>query len=297
MGGWQAALLVVAAVALAVVGLLARGRAVAPRQVGDGSGRVATADPIGRVRTRTMACRLAGLFAGLLAAAALVSGPAELLGLGAALAPTAFALCLLVGVIVGELAGRAPGGVTRVAMVEIRSVAAFLPGRLLTSVAVTASTLALFLVATTIVGSPDDLGRAGRALSIQCSSAMGSTVGPWPGAFYAGPIAAAVLIGLVLAVLASRIVARRPRPRTDEPGRTADDQLRRASGRAITSATGVLVAAPLAGSALFAGHALLTVGCGPVAVRFAGLAASVLAVAAVLASAAFVATVLLPADR
>ena len=210
-------------------------------------GWLMTGDPLGRVRNRTIGWRVAGLLAGVAAALALLGAPARLLGLGSALAAPAFALVLLVGVIVGELSGRPPTGVTRTATIEVRSAAAFLPRGLLRWVAVTGAVLALFLAVTTLTGSADDLGRAGRALSVACSPEVGSTVTPWPGSFYAGPIAATVLIGLLLAALASRAVARRPRPRPDEPARLADDQLRRASGRAITAAVGVLVAAPLAG--------------------------------------------------
>jgi hypothetical protein len=55
----------------------------------------------------------------------------------------------------------------------------------------------------------------------------------------------------------------------------------------------VLVAAPLAGSALFAGHALRTIGCGPLSRPGLGLAAFALALAAT----AFAVGALLPAGR
>jgi hypothetical protein len=164
-------------------------------------------------------------------------------------------------------------------------------------VAGTGTVLFGFLLVTSILGVSDDMGRAGRSIAVRCSAELGAAAGPWPGWFYSLPIGGAVLLGVGVAALAARVVAGRPRPQADESGRLVDDHLRRASGRTIVATVGVLVAAPLAGSAAFAGAALERLGCGSTALRVTGLGCVGLAVVAVFATAAFAAAVLLPARR
>jgi hypothetical protein len=285
------------ALGVSVIALMLAGRSVTPTlATPDGSQPVAV-DALVRTRGRTVAWRLAGLGVGIVAAMALATLPSESLGLGAALAAPTFGLCLLCGVIVGEVLGRAPAGLTRTASLEIRSPQAFLPRVLLWWVAGAGTVLFGFLLVTSILGAADDMGRAGRAIAVRCNADLVTAAGPWPGWFYSLPIGGAVLLGVAVAAFAARVVAGRPRPLSDESGRLVDDHLRRASGRTIVATVGVVVAAPLAGSAVFAGAALETVGCGSTALRVTGLACFGLAVAAVLATAAFAATVLLPAPR
>ena len=75
------------------------------------------------------------------------------------------------------------------------------------------------------IGSADDLGRAGRSLTRACSALAVEGRGPWPGSFYAWPLIAVVLIGLVVAGVALLSVTRRPRQGEDS---VLDDALRRA---------------------------------------------------------------------
>jgi hypothetical protein len=297
MGGWTLVLPAVLAVSVSVIALTLAGRSVTPSLATPDGTEPSAVDALVRTRGRTVAWRLAGLGVGIVAAMALATLPSESLGIGAALAPPTFGLCLLCGVIVGEVLGRAPVGATRTASIEIRSLQAFLPRPMLWWVAGTGTVLFGFLLVTSILGVSDDMGRAGRAIAVRCSADLVTAATPWPGRFYSLPIGGAVLLGVAVAALAARVVAARPRPQTDESGRLVDDRLRRASGRTIVATVGVLVAAPLAGSAAFAGVALETLGCGSTALRVAGLGCVGLAVVAVLATAAFVATVLLPAQR
>jgi hypothetical protein len=289
MAGLDVGAILVAIFVIALSVLVMSGRSAAPGVPHE------PRDAVVRARGRTTAWRVTGLALGMVSAALLLATPPSWLGLGSALAGPALAFCLLAGVIAGELLGRAPAGVTRTAVLEVRSPLAFVPRRLLIGVAVTGGVLAALLSATSAVASSDDQGRVGRALTTVCNPEVSSTVGPWPGVFYSGPIAASVLIGLLLAGLAARAIARRPRPGTDGAGRAVDDELRRTSGRAITAAAGVLVTVPLAGTALFAGHALVTVGCGPTAIRPLGLTAFALAVVAAASSAIFAAMLVVPA--
>ncbi|WP_203824881.1 hypothetical protein [Actinoplanes palleronii] len=209
---------------------------------------------------RALLWRLAGLGAGLAAAVLLAGAPASWLGRGLALAAPAFALCLLAGVTAGELTARVPAGATRTASLEVRTTRSFLPRRMARWVAGLLVLAAAFFTATGLAADTDDMGRAGRSLTAACGDLVSST-GPWPGRFYSVPIALAVLLGLGAAGFAMRTVVGRGRPVVDGAGRAADDEGRRTSARAILAACGVLVAAPLAGSALFAAGALGRVDC------------------------------------
>ncbi|BCY07143.1 hypothetical protein [Actinoplanes sp. L3-i22] len=204
---------------------------------------------------RTLLWRLAGLATGLLAAVAVATAPAARLGLGLALAAPAFALCLLAGVILGELTVRAPAGPTRTASLRVRAARTFLPRRTTRAVAGFTVLAAAFFIMTGLTADADDLGRAGRALTVTCGDVTFSET-PWPGRFYSLPIAVAVLLGLAMAAVAVRTVVHRP-------DSTTDDRSRRAAAGAITAACGVLITAPLAGSALFAAGALSRVACAP----------------------------------
>jgi hypothetical protein len=297
MASWTLALPAALVVCVSVLALMVAGRTMMPSLATNEGTKPAEASALARVRGRTVAWRLVGLGVGIAAATALIMDPSESLGLGVALAPPTFALCLLCGVIVGEVFARPTVGATRTASIEVRSARAFLPRSMLWWVSGTGSVLFGFLLVTTMLAVPDDMGRSGRAISVACGPDVVAAASPWPGLYYSLPIGGAVLLGVAVATLAARVVAGRPRPQVEESGRNVDDQLRRTAGRTIVAAVGVLVAAPLAGSAAFAGTALQTVGCGSTALRVAGLGCIGLAIVATIAAAGFAAAVLLPADR
>jgi len=176
------------------------------------------------------------------------------------LAAPVFAVCVLAGVIIGELRVTAPTGDTRRVTLEVRRLRDYVPRRLGTVVAAALALLVVILVLTTIAGVADDMGRACRTLFRQCSATMSESRSPWPGSFYSVPLAAIVAGGLLVAAFALHRVVRRPRQ--GEQG-AADDGLRRSAAEAVTAATGLLVATPLAGVAFFAGHAMLGISCRP----------------------------------
>ncbi|WP_436521042.1 hypothetical protein [Actinoplanes sp. HUAS TT8] len=258
---------------------------------------------------RTRVWRLAGLAAGLVAAAALAAAPADRLGLGLALAAPAFALCLLAGVIIGELTALGPAGPTRIAGLKVRRAGDYLPRRMTRGVAALTVLAAAFFTTTGLTADADDRGRAGRAFTVACGDLV-TSASPWPGRFYSLPIGAAILLGLAAAAFALRAVIRRPAltetahranagtPAGTGPGvgigagvgaGTADDDLRRTSARTITAACGVLVTAPLAGSALFAAGALGRAGCPSAIYPLAHWTALALAGLTVLAAGTFTA--------
>ena len=207
-----------------------------------------------RLRTAartTRAWRVAGLVVG--SAAAVATAQTGALGRGLLLAVPLCALSVLAGVVVGELRVSAPGGPVRIAALEIRRVRDYLPRRLSAAVAGAGALLALVLAATSATASADDLGRAGRSFFRRCSAVQTAATGPWPGSFYALPLALVVLAGLVLAAVALRRVVRRPRQGEDP---VADDGSRRQAAEAVVAACGLLVAVPLAGVCLVAAGAL-----------------------------------------
>jgi hypothetical protein len=242
-------------------------------------------------RRRGNAWRLAGLVIGLGVAVMLASGPPAWLGLGQALAAPGFALCLLAGVILGELRPR-PEGPHRTATLEVRDVGRYLPRALTRWLVAFAVILAALLVVTTAAGSPDDQGRPGRALAVSCGPNLSLAGGPWPGRFYSVPIGIAVLLGLGAALVTARFVAGRRRHEDDEP--EGDEAARRRSTRIIVAAAGVLAAAPLAGCALLAGAVLRNVDCGGSWTPVLAGSCLALAGAATLGAAAFAANVLFP---
>ena len=216
------------------------------------------------VRSAATPWRLLGLGGGV-AAAVLVERSADL-GRGTMLAVPVVALGLLVGVAVGESRRHAPPPGPRAASLQVRRVRDHLPPALAAAVAVALGGLVLLLVTGVLLGSPDDLGRAGRTLAEHCSDGTGHRHGPWPGSFYAVPLAAVLAGGLAASWLAARAVVRRPlRVGADapEPGAEADRASRRASVTDVVAALGVLVAVPLAGVATTSAASLHAMQCRP----------------------------------
>jgi hypothetical protein len=214
-----------------------------------------------------VAWRLGGLAVGL-AVAWVVERSADL-GRGVMLAVPIATLGLLVGVLVGESRRCAAPDGARQAPLQVRRVADHLPRPLSGAVACGLVALAVLLVTGTLLGSPDDLGRAGRALAIDCGGGFSQRRGPWPGSFYAVPLAAVLVGGVLASWLAARAVVRRPL-RLAPAGDHADVLLaeRAARTRSVTdvvAALGVLVAVPLAGVAATTASGLHGIDCRPIA--------------------------------
>ena len=214
------------------------------------------------VQRSTARWRTAGLVVGVVLA--LVSATTGSLGRGVMLAGPLLALCVLLGVVVGELRVTAPPAAERTAVLETRRVRDYVPFRLAAVVLTATVLLAGLLITTTALGSTDDMGRAGRTLFRRCSALTAEGRGPWPGSFYSLPLAAVVGLGLLVAAVALHQVVRRPRQGGDL---AADDLLRRRAAEAVTAAAGLLVVAPLAGVAVIAGAALNGIDCAPVSWR------------------------------
>ncbi|MCC5947091.1 MAG: hypothetical protein JJT89_01435 [Nitriliruptoraceae bacterium] len=250
----MAVLLLPVLLAVAVVLLVAAVRPQPAVVVPEGS-RLAS------VRQRTSRWRWGGIASGVVLAVVALQVP-DTLGRGTMLAAPMFAFGVLAGVLGGELRVVAPPRSGRSASLEVRRVRDYLPPRLSVAVGVGVIALGLLLALTTAVGSPDDLGRAGRRLVQVCvaTAEVTRTVGrgPWPGSFYSVPLATVVLAGLAASAAALQQIVRRPRQGEDAE---VDDVLRTDAAAAVVAASGILIAVPLAGVSAIASMGLLGIDC------------------------------------
>ena len=157
------------------------------------------------IARHTRRYRIVGLLLGGVAAVlVLVLGQrADALGRVTALAPTVLGAGILLGTITGELTARPSVGIRRSAAVETRTLGAVLPRGRAVVLAVSTALLLGALAIGAAWGATDDQGRAGRVFSRLCTVVdadlgpvtMGSSRGPWPGSFYALPLAVALVVG------------------------------------------------------------------------------------------------------
>jgi hypothetical protein len=183
----------------------------------------AEADVPVAVRRHVAMWRWSGIAAGALAA--LATAVAGTLGVGLMLSGPVFGAFVLAGVLAGELSVRAPTGRTRRASIAVRRASDYIPRRLARSVATAAVGLGVLLTMTTLMGSADSQGNAGRALIRQCSAELTEGHGPWLGSFYSVPVAIMIFIGLTAAAFAMRQIVRRSRPGDPAAMAAADDML------------------------------------------------------------------------
>jgi hypothetical protein len=253
-------------------------------------------EPLRPAATRAFMWRSAGLLLGVIVALRLAFAPPSWLGLGLAVTAPALALCILLGVLAGELSGYTSRGPARSATLSARSVRSYLPSVATRWTAGLTVVLAGLLTATTATGSPDDQGRAGRSLTVLCGGGVGelssSSYGPWPGLFYSAPIGGGTLAGLIAGGVVLHRIAHRPRPGAEVEG--PDDALRRRSSRMVMSAAGLLVATSLTGAALFAGSAMINVDCAPVWLTALGWLTLATAALGFVSAAGFASVLLIP---
>ncbi|GAA2755272.1 hypothetical protein [Actinopolymorpha rutila] len=224
---------------------------------------------LARLRRSTLLGRGLAMVVG--AIAAVVTASTGGLGRGFAVAPAVFAAVQVVGVLAVDLLARDDARTPGTAGLEVRRVRDF-SARGLVRVAVAAgAVLALFLAWAGAVAGPDDLGRAGRALTYSCTAGCDhGTLSPWPGSYYSVPMAVALL--LVLAGVAIRVTVRRPRNGAVPEIVAVDDVVRRRSVESVLAALGVAFTGSLAGAALPAGGRLAGLGQnhGPVVLQATG---------------------------
>lgn len=184
-------------------------------------------------------------------------------GVGTMIAPAGFGLGVLLGVAAGETIARAPRpSGPRTASLQPRSLTGYLPRGSSYAVGIGLALLVATLLMGTLTAQED--GSLGGMRAIGCQTeAFTQARGPYPGSYYAVPLAITLGIVVLTALAAAAAVVRRPRGlATTDAG---DDELRRRSMTVIVAAVGVAVGASLTGIAGSAATGLLGLGedCAP----------------------------------
>lgn len=205
------------------------------------------------IARHTRLWRIIGVAVGIVGAVFLFTNGGNL-GRSMLMAPMTAGAGVLLGVIIGEWTARPPRGIARTASLRRRTLRGVLPRRSWVQLAIGVVSVALVLGVGSWMGSADDQGRDGRALTRTCTvlidgewAEVASVRGPWPGSYYAVPAALALLVVLALAAVAARAIVARQRPSADDAD--LDDQLRRWSVMRVAAATNATMrftAAPLA---------------------------------------------------
>jgi len=191
--------------------------------------------PPERLLARADFCaRWAGLALGAVVAQWLATMDSDDIAMPFVSAVTAFGLCAVGGVLLGDSLTPAPQEAVRTAGLAPRRVRDHVPPRMAPVIVFQAASLLLLLVIGAAAGSPDALRRAGRAITVTCGSTT-RILGPWPGVFYAAPIALSLALGTAACVWALRRIAHRP----------GGNRQRHDRSWAITAAWGLLVSSQL----------------------------------------------------
>lgn len=241
--------LVALSVAVLVVLASRPARGPVPLPVGDPG--------LARLRRVAVGARLVGLLAG--AAVLIPLGYLGRLGQGLVLIPAVLATVQVLGVLVAELSTRRDARRPGSAGVEVRRLRDYLPRSLAVTAVLTGLVLSAAVAWTTAAASPDDLGRAGRAMAYRCTTADcdEGAFGPWPGSFYTLPLIVGLALMIMLAAVTLVVTVRRPRDGAELAVVVVDDAIRRQSVASVLAAGLFGFAGSLVGIGLVAGPALL----------------------------------------
>ncbi|MFF1404986.1 hypothetical protein [Streptomyces sp. NPDC058294] len=171
-------------------------------------------------------------------------------GNGVLYAIPAFGLCAVAGVLVGDTLTAPARATVRTAGLAPRRVRDYVPPRMTWLLVVLAVSLVALLATAGAVATPDDMGRAGRELTLTCRG-MTEGHGPWPGLFYGLPMLASLAVATGACGWSLRRIATRP----------GDEQSRRDRSLAIVAAWGIVVSTSLLGAASTASGALMSMTC------------------------------------
>ncbi|MFI7504668.1 hypothetical protein ACIBVL_40600 [Streptomyces sp. NPDC049687] len=150
-------------------------------------------------------------------------------------AVTAFGLCAVGGVLLGDSLTPAPREAVRTAALAPRRVRDHVPPRMAPLLVFQAACVVLLLSVGAAVADPDRAGRAGRTLAVTCAVGPTRHLGPWPGLYYATPVLASLTLGTAACFWSLRRIAHRP----------GENQRRHDRSWAITAAWGLLVSSQL----------------------------------------------------
>ncbi|WP_199847911.1 hypothetical protein [Streptomyces dysideae] len=202
--------------------------------------------PASRARVDRYA-RWTGLAIGVLASSRLLP---LVDGKGPLYAIPVFGLCAVAGVLLGDALTAPRPGTVRTAGLTPRRVRDHVPPRMTWLLLGLAAALVALLTVAAAVASPDDLGRAGRALTVTCQG-MTHMSTPWPGLYYGIPILATLAISTAACGWSLRRIATRP----------GDEQSRRDRTLAIVAAWGLVVSTSMFGAASTVSGALMSTTC------------------------------------
>ncbi|MER5474802.1 hypothetical protein ABZX90_10940 [Streptomyces sp. NPDC002935] len=176
--------------------------------------------------------RWSGLAIGIVVAQHLVTMDSGDITMPLVFAITAFGLCAVGGVLLGDALTLHPQEAVRTASLAPRLVRDQVPPRMTPLLLLQAASLVTMLLMGAVTASSDfdRTGRAGRVMIVTCEG-IRTSLGPWPGLYYSGPMIAALAVGTPVCVWALRRIAHGP----------GDDQQRRDRAWAITGAWGLLV--------------------------------------------------------
>ena len=249
---------------------------------------------LARLRSVNAAARVVGLVVGILVVVSL--SDAGNLGVGLLLSPAVFALTQILATLVAGILTHDAARTRGTAGLEVRRVRPYLPRGLTVVTASATAVLALVLVWTTAVGSPDDMGRNGRSFtySYPCDTVCGAGFSPWPGSYYTVPLGAVLTLVLVLAVATVLVTVRRPRDASDPEIVRVDDFVRARAVESVVAAVGVASAATLCGVSLLVTHLANPRNVVPLMLRIPGWGAMLLTLAALPLTVWCVVVLLLP---
>ncbi|MFD6286314.1 hypothetical protein [Streptomyces sp. NPDC060205] len=176
--------------------------------------------------------RWSGLAIGIVAAQHLIMMNSGDIALPLVFAITAFGLCAVGGVLLGDAFTLRPQEAVRTASLAPRLIRDQVPPRMAPLLLLQAAILVALLVtgavtASSVVDRPD---RAGSVINVTCEG-IRTSLGPWPGLYYSGPMFAALAVATPVCVWALRRIA----------DGTGDEQQRRDRAWAVTGAWGLLV--------------------------------------------------------
>lgn len=161
-----------------------------------------------------------------------------------------FGLCAVAGVLAGDALTAPARGAVRTAGLTPRRVRACVPPRMTRLLLGLAAALVAFLTAAAVTASPDDLGRAGRALTLTCRGTT-ETSSPWPGLHYGLPLLVSLAVSTGACGWSLRRIAVRP----------GDEQSRRDRTLAIVAVWGLVVSSSLLGTASTMSGTLMNLSC------------------------------------
>ncbi|WP_199921463.1 hypothetical protein [Streptomyces bicolor] len=175
--------------------------------------------------------RWSSLAIGIVSAQQLVTMESGDIAMPLVFAITAFGLCAVGGVLLGDALTLRPQEAVRTASLAPRLVRDQVPPRMAPLLLVQAASLVTLLVIGAVTATdPERIGRPGRVITVTCEGVRAS-LGPWPGLYYSGPMFAALAVATPVCVWALRRIAHGP----------GDEQQRRDRAWAITGAWGLLV--------------------------------------------------------